>query len=311
VLDSAEFKELWDRIKSKTTYRVEFDNEKLITDCVKALKEAPPIVKTRLEWRKADIAIGKGGIDATESEGPTSVTLTEADIELPDVLTDLQDRTRLTRRSIARILVSSARLGDFARNPQDFIELAAEAINRCKRMALVDGIKYERMGAEFYYAQQLFDSKELMGYLRNMVESRKSAFEQVVWDSEGVEKPFAEALERNPAVKVYAKLPGWFTVPTPLGTYNPDWATLVQEDGEDRLYFVVETKSSEWLFDDARRSTENAKIRCGKAHFTAIAAGDNPARFIVASSFDDVLNNSVPNDGSQPSDPTNQSRTRT
>jgi restriction endonuclease len=29
---------------------------------------------------------------------------------------------------------------------------------------------------------------------------------------------FAEQLEKNEAVKVYAKLPGWFKVPTPLGT---------------------------------------------------------------------------------------------
>jgi type III restriction enzyme len=96
-----------------------------------------------------------------------------------------------------------------------------------------------------------------------------------------------------------------------LGNYNPDWAVLVQHDGQERLYFVVETKSTALLFDDARRGTENAKIQCGKAHFTAIAAGDNPARFIVAASFDDVLNNSVPNDGSQPSDMTKQTRTRT
>ena len=56
--------------------------------------------------------------------------LDEADIELPDLLTDLQDRTQLTRRTIHRILTGSGRLDDFKRNPQQFIELAAEAINR-------------------------------------------------------------------------------------------------------------------------------------------------------------------------------------
>src|SRR5207248_687628 len=33
VLESEEFHALWDRIKHRTTYRVEFDNEKLIKDC--------------------------------------------------------------------------------------------------------------------------------------------------------------------------------------------------------------------------------------------------------------------------------------
>ena len=67
VLHSDEFKALWDRIKHKTTYRVQFDNEKLIEDCTKALTDAPPIAKTRLQWRKADIAIGKAGVEATET----------------------------------------------------------------------------------------------------------------------------------------------------------------------------------------------------------------------------------------------------
>ena len=62
VLHSEEFKALWDRIKHKTTYRVQFDNEKLVADCAKAIGECPPITKTRLQWRKADLAIGRGGV---------------------------------------------------------------------------------------------------------------------------------------------------------------------------------------------------------------------------------------------------------
>ena len=58
----AEFKALWDRIKHKTTYRVQFDNEALLVTCTKALKEAPPIAKTRLQWRKADVSIGRAGV---------------------------------------------------------------------------------------------------------------------------------------------------------------------------------------------------------------------------------------------------------
>ena len=83
----------------------------------------------------------------------------------------------------------------------------------------------------------------------------KSVHEHVIYDSSGVERTFAEQLEKNEAVKVYAKLPGWFQVPTPLGSYNPDWAMLVEKDGTERLYFVVETKSS--LFTDDLRDRES------------------------------------------------------
>jgi type III restriction enzyme len=286
ILQSPEFKALWDRIKYKTTYRVHFDNEKLVESCINALQEAPPISRPRLQWRKADIAIGKAGVEATERKGATTVMLDEIDIELPDLLTDLQDRTQLTRRTIHRILTDSLRLDDFKRNPQQFIELAAEAINRCKRLAVVDGIKYQKLGNEHFHAQELFEQEELTGYLKNLLKAEKSVYEQVIYDSD-TEAGFADQLEKNSAVKVYTKLPGWFTVPTPLGGYNPDWAVLIEEDGAERLYFVVETKGG--LFADALRDRERAKVDCGKAHFKALATGENPARYVVARTLDDVL----------------------
>ena len=102
-----------------------------------------------------------------------------------------------------------------------------------------------------------------------------------------VEKEFARQLERNEAIKVYAKLPGWFKVPTPLGSYNPDWAVLVIKDGAERLYLVVETKSG--LFADELRERESAKLQCGEAHFRALEVGDNPARFRKATKVDDLF----------------------
>lgn len=153
-------------------------------------------------------------------------------------------------------------------------------------MVLVDGIKYQRIGDESYYAQQLFETEELRGYLNNMVAANKSVHEQVIYQSD-TERTFAEQLEKNEAIKVYAKLPGWFKIPTPLGPYNPDWAVLVEKDGAERLYFVVETKSS--LFTDDLRDKESAKIECGKAHFKALTVGDNPARYEVARTLADLL----------------------
>jgi len=285
VLHSPEFKELWDRIKHKTTYRVQFDNEKLVESCVQALRDAPPIPKTRLQWHKADIDIGKAGVVAKEREGAATVVLEERDIDLPDLLTDLQDRTQLTRRTIHRILTGSNRLNEFNRNPQAFIELAGEAINRCKRLAIVDGIKYQRIGDECYFAQELFAQEELTGYLKKLLDVKKSVYEQVVYDSD-TEAAFADEMEKDSSVKVYAKLPGWFTVPTPLGSYNPDWAVLIDKDGAERLYFVVETKSS--LFTDDMRDKENAKIQCGRAHFSTLAVGDSPAKYRVIRKLTDL-----------------------
>ena len=286
ILHSPEFKALWDRIKHKTIYSLTFDNEDLIEQCIEALQNAPPISKTRLQWRKADIAIGQSGVEATELTVDTPSVLEEADIELPDVLTELQDRTQLTRRSIHRILTGSGRLDDFKRNPQQFIDLSSQAINRCKRQVLVDGIKYRRLGDKYYYAQELFEKEELSGYLRNMLNAEKSVYEQIFYESD-VESRFADNLEKAADVKLYAKLPGWFKVPTPLGSYNPDWAVLINSDAGERLYFVVETKGS--LYNSDLRPTETAKIECGKKHFKALTVGESPAQYTVATSVGDLL----------------------
>jgi type III restriction enzyme len=268
VLHSEEFRALWDRIKHKTTYRVEFDNAELIKKCINALRDAPPITKTRLHWRSAELAIGRAGVVADETAIHAPVVLEEADIELPDILTDLQDKTQLTRRSIHRIITESGRLNDFLRNPQQFIEVADSIINSVKRLALVDGIKYQRIGNDVFYAQELFEKEELTGYLKSMLEANKSVHEQVIYQSD-TERTFAEQMEKNKAIKVYAKLPAWFKIPTPLGFYNPDWAILVQLDEGQRLYFVVETKGS--LLADELRAREKAKMTCGRAHFAELS----------------------------------------
>ena len=137
-----------------------------------------------------------------------------------------------------------------------------------------------------WVARRLVQWVEDKAEVRRVLGAEKSVYEQVVYDS-NTEATFADQLEKNLAIKVYAKLPGWFTVPTPLGSYNPDWAVLVEKDGGERLYFVVETKSG--LFADELRYKERAKIECGKAHFSALAVGESPAQYIVAKDSNDLL----------------------
>ena len=285
VLNSAGFQALWDRIKHKTTFRVRFDNEALLTACAQGLAGAPPIPRPRLLWQRGAVAVGRGGVTGAVRESGAAY-LHDAEVELPDLLTDLQDRTGLTRRSLYRILADSGRLDDFADNPTGFIETAAEAINRRKHLALVEGIKYQRLGGEHYFAQELFRNEELIGYLKNTLATRKSVYDHVVYDSE-TEAAFAASLERFTSVKVYAKLPRWFQVPTPLGPYTPDWAVLIEDEAGERLYLVVETKGSAFL--DDLRNAERAKVACGKAHFEALRAGESPARYRIVHTADELL----------------------
>lgn len=112
-----------------------------------------------------------------------------------------------------------------------------------------------------------------------MLETQKSIYDHVVYDSE-IEAEFAKSFEQSKDVKVYAKLPGWFKIDTPLGSYNPDWAVLVNREDEEKLYFVVKTKGS--ILGELLRPIEKAKIDCGREHFKAL--GDNIS-FAVADNF--------------------------
>jgi type III restriction enzyme len=281
VLESAEFKALWDRIKYKTTFRVDFDSKELTRKCAEEIQKSLIVGRARFKYRKAMTEIDRGGIHAEQVIESTGVFETR-DYELPDIITYLQNETNMTRRTLVEILKTCGRLEDFKNNPQKFIEQASAIIKHQMRLFIVDGIKYEKIGDEHYYAQELFEENELYGYLsKNMLESQKSVYDYVVYDSD-VEAEFARSFERSDDVKVYAKLPSWFKIDTPLGSYNPDWAVLVEMDGQPKLYFVVETKGS--LFTEALRPLELAKIDCGREHFKAMG---NDARFAVANNYED------------------------
>jgi type III restriction enzyme len=267
VFLSDDFKALWDRIKYRTTYRVSFDAPALIERCAEEIRDNLRVGKARFVTRTAVLDVTRGGVEA-EAVREMPSTYDAHDFQLPDIIGFLQNETNLTRRTLVEILTRSERLGDFRNNPQKFIEQVLEIVRRQMRLFIVDGIRYHRIGDDRFYAQELFEERELFGYLqRNMIESHKSVYDHVVYDSD-VESNFAEAFERNEAIRIYAKLPPWFRIDTPLGGYNPDWAVLVDRDGEQRLYFVIESKGS--LFTDALRPTEEAKIQCGKAHFQAL-----------------------------------------
>lgn len=278
---SPEFQTLWDRIKYKTTFRVDFDTNALIEKCAEEVKINLQVGKARFTYRKAKTEIDRGGVHTQQVQETTSVYESRA-FDLPDLITYLQNETNLTRRTIVAIINKSGRLESFKNNPQKFIEQAANIIKSQMRLFIVDGIKYHKIGDDQFYAQELFQQNELFGYLKdNMVKAEKSVFDHVVYDSD-IELEFASAFERNEDIKLYAKLPGWFKIDTPLGGYNPDWAVLIEQGGKEKLYFVVETKST--LFSVERRPEENAKIKCGYAHFEAL--GDD-VKFTVSNSMDE------------------------
>ncbi|EBC0165301.1 DEAD/DEAH box helicase, partial [Salmonella enterica] len=272
--NSPYFNELWKRIKYKTVYKLDFSEEKLVEACAKSIEEMPAVDKATLSFSKAVITKDRSGLDVKVlANGTTTSVIEVSGQQLPDLLSVLQDKTGLTRRSLVQILKESGRINDFIKNPNSFINEVITRINYVKSLSIIDGIKYYPISSE-NYAQSLFNEKELTGYTRRMFKAgNKSLHEYINVDSD-IEREFAKDLEMQEEVKLYTKLPNWFKIPTPLGNYNPDWALVINKNGEDNIYFVVETKSNLLTL----RDNESGKIKCGKAHFESLTPlNENPA----------------------------------
>ncbi|MCZ0859744.1 DEAD/DEAH box helicase family protein [Methanocorpusculum sp. MG] len=285
ILLSEDFKTLWDKIKYKTTYAVEFDSTKLIQNCIDRMQNLI-ISRPKLIYTKAELNIAEGGVDATENVRQTD-SLETASGPLPDLIMYLQNRTGLTRKTLTLLLTQSNTLDKFLRNPQKYMDEVGKIILSEMRQLLIDGIKYTRLGSEDYYTMELiFPDQVLTGYLKdNIVDSKKSPYDYVLCDSQN-ECGFAEKFEQNADIKLYAKLPDEFKIPTPLGSYNPDWAVLIEKNGIEKLYFVLETKAS--LETSQLRPSESGKITCGRKHFEALNTG---ITFEPVSSFEDFIEN--------------------
>ena len=176
----------------------------------------------------------------------------------------MQAETELTRSTIVRILKESKRLPEFLVNPQKFMDAVASILKVQLHKLMIDGIKYERVAGE-EFSMMLFEEKEIVSYLNNRLEVKKSVYDAVVYDSE-LEREFAEALDKRVDIKLFVKLPDWFKIETPLGTYNPDWAILKHDNTV--LYLVRETKGTKNF--EKLRNIEAEKIRCGRKHFETL-----------------------------------------
>ena len=271
---NTDFQVLWNKISQKTRYSVEFKTSELVTLAAGKINIMAEIKPVQIEITKRDLAIKESGLEGGKITS-SRTHLVHNEQPLPDILAFLQRETELTRGTLVEILKQSGRLKDFTLNPQSFMTETARMINRALHELIIDGIKYEPIKGQ-YYEMRLFEAEEIEEYLSRLytIQStdNRTPFNYIACDS-GTEEEVAKLLDADDRVKFFCKLPRWFKVATPLGDYNPDWAVVV--DDTQKLYLVR----------DKRRSTENKKVDCGKAHFKALGVN-----FKDATTIYEVLN---------------------
>lgn len=267
-----EFEALWERIKQKTRYAIAIDTEQLLDEVVSKINKvrisAPRVTITKASVHVDDKA---SAFEAIQTSAIKTVAHLEGRFPLPnliDVMSNLLAYTSspapLTRRTLLEILRRVENQDAAVQNPHEFASVAVATLKEKLADYLVKGIRYEKIN-EWYEMSQILDEEEIELFSKYTEHSTKEPYDLIPCDSE-VETKFVKELEGRRDVKLYVKLPAWFTVPTPIGDYNPDWAVVIEdENGKDTLYMIAETKSTTNL--DDLRPDERRKIYCGASHF--------------------------------------------
>lgn len=273
-----EFQTLWNYINHKWSYTVHFDSDELIKKAVKHINDN--LFVTQLQYTVTRGVQGKNWSAQTVNSGNGftpekrhTYTLERGEISQVkyDLIGKIGTGTHLTRKTVAKILqkISSSKFEMYRGNPEEFISRVSHLINEQKATMIVDHITYNKTDGT--YDSEIFTAEKNKDF-SEAYKAKKNVQEYVFADGsaeKSVERKFAEDMDTDDKVVVYAKLPRSFQIPTPVGNYAPDWAIAFKEGTVKHIYFIAETKGS--MESMELRPIEQAKIKCAKKLFNEIS----------------------------------------
>lgn len=294
-----EFQELWNNINHKYSYRVSFDSNELIENCINSIKANLTSV-TRLKYNvvtgQQNNQITKMDLDnknsfSQERSGSYSenIDASHSTSAKYDLIYNLAKKTNLIRKTVSKIIIGTKEtLRFFRENPEEYINKVSELINQQKASVIVNHISYYPM--EDRFESDIFNESHKDFDSNKVFESKKAIQDYVFVDGNAkngnsIEMNFAKQLEAQIDVKVYAKLPSKFYIPTPMGKYTPDWAIVFENDKSREIYFIAETKGS--LDSLELRAVEQGKINCAKSLYNKEGS---KLHYEQVTKFDDLYN---------------------
>ena len=270
-----EFLELWKRINHKAVYRVEFDSEELIENCIRTLNRdlrVTPLqytIQTGIQHEQiSDIQVRSGSSFALTGTSTETGSISIHSMVKYDLIGKVAENTRLTRKTVSTILqgIETAVFSQFRTNPEQFISECSRLVNEQKATIIIERLSYDCIGKT--YDTDIFTAAQSRQDFSQASEKlKRHIYDYVVTDSK-VEKEFVQELDTSQEVVVYAKLPCGFLIPTPVGNYNPDWAIAFREGSVRHIYFVAETKGT--MSSMELRTIEEIKIECARKFFNEL-----------------------------------------
>ncbi|MCF7939846.1 MAG: restriction endonuclease subunit R, partial [Spirochaetales bacterium] len=294
--EKKEFKELWNRINRKAAYSVHFDSAELVGKCIQTLNKelrVTPLQYTVQRGEQAD------GISYDEMMSGDSFQVKETSTEdnahsihssvKYDLIGKVAENVQLTRRTVTEILsgVEKPVFAQFKTNPESFISEATRLIQEQKATCIIEHLSYDAV-FETHDIDIFTDGQSKQDFSKASEPLKRHIYDYVITDSK-TERTFVQELDTSSEVVVYAKLPKGFSIPTPVGNYNPDWAISFKEGSVKHVYFVAETKGS--MSSMELREIEKTKIECARKFFDEINRKVNPdnVKYDVVNSFGKLM----------------------
>ena len=273
-----EFQTLWNYINHKYAYTVDFDSIELIRKSIEQIDRELFVSQLQYTVSKSeqrdvmDVNMVRESNSFYEAKSSTTTLKHSETSQIKyDLIGKIAEGTVLTRKTVAAILhgISPIKFAMFKYNPEEFITKVIRLIKEQKANMIVEHISYDQI--EGTYDSSIFTAEKHASFDK-AYRAEKHIQDYVFTDGtaeKSVERKFAEELDGAKEVCVYAKLPKGFAVPTPVGSYSPDWAIAFYEGTVKHIYFIAETKGTMESLE--LRPIEKAKISCARKLFNEIS----------------------------------------
>ena len=276
-----EFQTLWNYINHKWSYSVHFNSNELIEKAIHHIDEKLFVAQLQYtvtrgmqsdNWDADTVKSGNGF--TAEKSSTYHLARGETSQVKYDLIGKVGEGTHLTRKTVVEILkgISPQKFAMYQNNPEEFISKVVRLINEEKATMIVDDITYNKTDGT--YDSSIFTAEKNKDFSKAYL-AKKNVQDYVFADGsaeKSIERKFAEDMDLDDKVVVYAKLPRGFQIPTPVGNYAPDWAIAFHKGTVKHIYFIAETKGSMESLD--LRPIEQAKIKCAKKLFNEISTED-------------------------------------
>ena len=269
-----EFQKLWQRINRKAIYRIDFDSEELIQNCVRALNNQLQV--SPLQY-KVQVGIQNEGLTDSQLNRGDGFAITDTTTEGAnfiqskvkyDLVGKVSESTQLKRETTASILdrINPETFNKYRQNPEQFISETSRIITEQKATMVIEQLTYDEINER--HEIEIFTENQIgIDFSRATTKLNNHIYDYAVVDSE-VERSFVKEMDTSTQIVVYAKLPHGFLIPTPIGDYNPDWAISFKQGSVKHIYFIAETKGT--MSSMKMRELEKAKIECARKFFDKI-----------------------------------------